>query len=42
MIKGNSLTEEVIAAGLLHDVLEDTGVSNEEIQEEFGIDLMQE
>lgn len=40
ILKENSLTEEVVAAGLLHDVLEDTGVSNEKIQSEFGKNIL--
>ncbi|MFW5794872.1 MAG: HD domain-containing protein [Bacillota bacterium] len=40
ILRENSLTEEVIAAGLLHDVLEDTYISNEEIQKEFGKDIL--
>lgn len=28
--------EEVVCAGILHDVIEDTGISKEEIEREFG------
>jgi len=40
ILKENFLTEEVIVAGLLHDLLEDTEVSKEEIREEFGEDIL--
>lgn len=40
ILNDNSLTEEVIVAGLLHDLLEDTQVSKENIREEFGEDIL--
>ncbi len=35
----NSCTEEVIAAGLLHDVVEDTTVTIEEVETRFGAEV---
>ena len=40
ILKESSLEEEVIAAGMLHDILEDTGVSPEEIRSEFGEEIL--
>jgi (p)ppGpp synthase/HD superfamily hydrolase len=40
ILRENALTEEVIAAGLLHDILEDTGVFKKDIREEFGEDIV--
>ncbi|MEJ6949454.1 HD domain-containing protein [Natronospora cellulosivora (SeqCode)] len=36
ILQDNGMNAQVIAAGLLHDVLEDTSVSPEELREEFG------
>ena len=36
IVAGITADEEVIAAALLHDVLEDTSVTEEELQREFG------
>jgi len=40
ILKDNYFTKEVIAAGLLHDLLENTDVSKEEIQKEFGREVL--
>lgn len=41
ILKENGMTEEVMAAGLLHDVLEDTGVSPEDIKVRFGEEILE-
>lgn len=40
ILRENGLTEEVIAAGLLHDILENTVISQTEIREEFGENIL--
>ncbi|ADQ13757.1 HD domain-containing protein [Halanaerobium hydrogeniformans] len=40
ILKENAFTEEVIAAGLLHDLLEDTAVKKEDIKAEFGEEIL--
>lgn len=35
----NGASEEVVAAGLLHDVIEDTGVTKDQISKQFGEDV---
>lgn len=40
ILKESSLEEEVIAAGMLHDILEDTGVTPDEIRAEFGEEIL--
>jgi len=39
ILKKAGFREEVIASGLLHDVVEDTKVTIEEIEENFGMDV---
>src|SRR3954469_7362875 len=36
MLSGRGYPDEVVAAAVLHDVIEDTGVSREELEERFG------
>lgn len=36
MLSGRGYPDEVVAAAVLHDVIEDTGVSREELEEHFG------
>ena len=40
ILKESSLAEEIVAAGILHDILEDTNVSPEEIRSEFGEEIL--
>ena len=41
ILKENALTEEVIAAGLLHDLLEDTKVKEADIKKKFGEEILE-
>lgn len=36
LLRGRDYPDDVVAAGVLHDVIEDTGVSQEELEERFG------
>lgn len=36
ILQESKCSEEVIATGLLHDILEDTSVTVEELKENFG------
>ena len=36
LLRGRDYPDEVVAAGVLHDVIEDAGVSREELTERFG------
>ena len=40
ILAGLGMDAQTIAAGLLHDVLEDTKIKEEEIEKEFGIDIL--
>jgi (p)ppGpp synthase/HD superfamily hydrolase len=40
ILKKYKYEDDVIAAGLLHDTLEDTGVTREEIKNEFGENIL--
>ncbi|MBF8436088.1 HD domain-containing protein [Halanaerobiaceae bacterium Z-7014] len=40
ILKESSLEEEIIAAGILHDILEDTGVTTDELRAEFGVEIL--
>jgi len=40
ILKESSLEGEVIAAGMLHDILEDTGVTPDELKAEFGEEIL--
>lgn len=39
ILKDNSFEDEIVAAGLLHDLLEDTEVSKTELKDEFGEEI---
>lgn len=41
ILKENALTDNVIAAGLLHDLLEDTEITEADLEAEFGPDIAQ-
>jgi (p)ppGpp synthase/HD superfamily hydrolase len=41
ILKENSFEDKVIAAGLLHDLLEDTDVGKKDLKEEFGEEILQ-
>ena len=41
ILKENSFEDKVVAAGLLHDLLEDTAVSRRDLKEEFGEDILE-
>ena len=41
ILKENSFEDKVIAAGLLHDLLEDTDVEKKDLKEEFGEEILQ-
>ena len=41
ILKENAFTEKVIAAGLLHDLLEDTVVKKEDIKTKFGEEILE-
>ena len=36
LLQGRDYPDEVVAAAVLHDVIEDTGVSRDELEEQFG------
>jgi (p)ppGpp synthase/HD superfamily hydrolase len=36
LLRGRDYPDDVVAAGVLHDVIEDTGVSPEELEQRFG------
>ncbi len=40
ILKENSFEDKVVAAGLLHDLLEDTEVSKADLKEEFGEEIL--
>ena len=40
ILKESSLEEEIIAAGMLHDILEDTGVTPDKLRAEFGEEIL--
>jgi len=40
ILKENSFDDKVVAAGLLHDLLEDTEVSKADLKEEFGSEIL--
>jgi (p)ppGpp synthase/HD superfamily hydrolase len=39
ILKDNAFEDRVVAAGLLHDLLEDTDISREDLREEFGEEI---
>lgn len=41
ILQENGMEERIIAAGLLHDTLEDTELTTEQIRQEFGDDILQ-
>jgi (p)ppGpp synthase/HD superfamily hydrolase len=41
ILQENSFTEDIIAAGMLHDLLEDTEVIEENIKAEFGKEILE-
>jgi (p)ppGpp synthase/HD superfamily hydrolase len=41
ILKENSFTDEVVAAGLLHDLLEDTEVSKADLRAKFGEEILE-
>lgn len=41
LLQGEDQREEVVAAGLLHDILEDTATSEEELLQLFGEEVLQ-
>ncbi|KXS50013.1 MAG: GTP pyrophosphokinase, (P)ppGpp synthetase I, partial [Halanaerobium sp. T82-1] len=41
ILKENSFEDKVVAAGLLHDLLEDTEVSKSDLKEEFGTEILE-
>src|SRR6056297_2082822 len=41
ILKENSFEDKVVAAGLLHDLLEDTTISKNELREEFGEEILE-
>ena len=40
ILKENNFPEEVVAAGLVHDVLEDTDISESKLREELGDEVV--
>ena len=40
ILQENGMTEEVIAAGLLHDILEDTSLTETDIKDKFGQSIL--
>lgn len=41
ILKENSFEDKVVAAGLLHDLLEDTDVSKADLREKFGDEILE-
>ena len=41
ILQENGMEEKIIVAGLLHDTLEDTELTAEQLKEEFGEDILQ-
>lgn len=39
ILKENSFSDKVVAAGLLHDLLEDTDISKKDLKKEFGVEI---
>ncbi len=40
ILKESSLEEEIVAAGMLHDILEDSDITPEDIRKEFGEEIL--
>ena len=40
ILKESSLEEEIIAAGMLHDILENSDVTSEDVRKEFGEEIL--
>ena len=41
ILKENSFEDKIVAAGLLHDTLEDTDIKKEDLREEFGEEILE-
>jgi (p)ppGpp synthase/HD superfamily hydrolase len=39
LLRGRSYPDRVVAAGVLHDVIEDTDVGFEELEQQFGVEV---
>ncbi|PTV99813.1 HD domain-containing protein [Halanaerobium saccharolyticum] len=41
ILKENAFADKIVAAGLLHDLLEDTEVGREDLKREFGVEILE-